>query len=136
MLYVLHQKQFSVFNDTHTPQPFTKALFDEVWEHCDDILSETASRRFRSPEDVNQWLFRYWQLATGSFYPQNTIKKNKYFDLSDEPAVLDEITSAIKTQKYCQIVLNDAAIKNHDYVAARLTETFESILPEKSEFEV
>ena len=124
---------FTAFHDPHTAQPYTKSLFEEVWRNCGDILMEAASHRFRSPDDVNQWLFRYWYLAKGEFHPVNNLKKSRYFDISDD---IDTICNAISSKKYAQIILNDDTVKNPEYVFARLRDAFQSILPEKSSFEI
>lgn len=50
---------FLGFYVAHTPQPFLKKTFEEVWEHCGDILRATSSNRFRNIADVNQYLFKY-----------------------------------------------------------------------------
>lgn len=132
-MFMLSASCFTAFEDPHTAQPYTKSLFEEVWENCHEILMETASHRFRSPDDVNQWLFRYWNLAKGDFYPINNLKKSRYFDISDD---IDTICNAISSKKYAQIILNDDTVKNPEYVFARLRDAFQSILPEKSSFEI
>ena len=89
--------------------------------------------RFRSENDVNQWLFRYWQLCKGNFYPINPKKHRKYYELDEN---INEICTAIKKQKYKEIVLNDAECEDFDERMQKITEAFESILPKKSTFEV
>ena len=88
--------------------------------------------RFRSENDVNQWLFRYWQLCKGNFYPVNPRKDRKYFELD---ADIKEICGAIKNQKYGEIVLNDAECEDFEERMKQIVEAFEAILPEKSGFE-
>ena len=132
-LFLLPWPRFSGFYDPHFAQPYTKLLLKEVWENCEEALSHTMSNRFRSASDVNQWLFRYWMLCKGEFYPHYLEKHRKYFNV-DESA--DEIVYAIKLQKYQEIVLNDADVADYDATMMKIAAAFDEILPEKSSFEV
>ena len=125
-------KETTGFQNYHLPQPYLKSTFDEVWKNCLDVLTETMKSRFRSENDVNQWLFRYWQLCKGNFYPINPAKQRKYFELDMD---IEEIRYAIQKQKYKEIVLNDAECDDFDYRMKKIIEAFDSILPEKSGFE-
>ena len=126
-------KETTGFQNFHLPQPYLKSTLEEVWEKCPDILESTMRSRFRSENDVNQWLFRYWQLCKGTFYPINPRKNRKYFELDMD---INEICSAIKKGKYKEIVLNDADCKDFDYRIEKIAQAFGTILPEKSTFEI
>ena len=125
-------KETTGFQNFHLPQPYLKRTLEEVWEKCPNILQKTMHSRFRSENDVNQWLFRYWQLCKGNFYPINPQKERKYFEIDMN---IDEICAAIKTQKYKEIVLNDAVCTDFGERMKKIVESFEAILPEKSGFE-
>src|SRR5699024_8306639 len=62
-------KHFACFSTRHIPHSYLKKTFEEVWEKEKKVLSETSKSKFRSKENVNQWLMRYWQLASGNFHP-------------------------------------------------------------------
>ena len=47
-------------------------------------MSEVCSHRFRSREDVSQYLLREWQKLEGNFYPVNACRFCRYYDLSDQ----------------------------------------------------
>lgn len=121
------------FQNFHLAQPYLKSTLEEVWEKCPEILNETMHSRFRSENDVNQWLFRYWQLCKGNFSPVNPKKDRKYFELDMN---IDEICSSIKNQKYKEIILNDSACDDFEYRIKQVVDTFNFILPNKSEFEI
>ena len=125
-------KETTGFQNFHLPQPYLKQTLEEVWEKCPNILQKTMHSRFRSENDVNQWLFRYWQLCKGNFSPINPQKERKYFEIDMN---IDEICAAIKTQKYKEIVLNDAVCTDFGERMKKIVESFEAILPEKSKFE-
>lgn len=82
-LALLPWPHFTGFYDHHLPNPFLKTTLEEVWKTCGDILERTSANRFRGNDDVNQWLFRYWQLVEGKFIPTNVNRDSKFFDLPD-----------------------------------------------------
>ena len=132
-LVCLLWKETTGFQNFHLAQSYLKSTLEEAWENCPSILNETMHSRFRSENDVNQWLFRYWQLCKGDFYPINPQKDRKYFELDMD---IEEICDAIKNQKYKEVILNDAECKDFDKQMQSIADAFESILPEKSGFEV
>lgn len=131
-LFLLPWSRFSGFYDPHFAQPYTKSVFEEVWKNCSSILNNTMKSRFRSISDVNQWIFRYWQLCKGHFSPRS-VKKKRYFSFEDN---IDEIIKSIKGQKYIEIVLNDTECIEYDEMVKRIILAFDSILSDKSSFEV
>ena len=121
------------FQNYHLAQPYLKSTLGEAWEKCSEVLNETIHSRFRNEDDVNQWLFRYWQLCKGTFYPINPKKNRKYFEIDMN---IREITDTIKNQKYKEIILNDAKCNSDfEYRMNEILHAFELILPEKSGFE-
>lgn len=62
--------RFPGFYQHHLPSAIKKFTIEEVWNAEQDILDKTCMNKFRSPYDVNQWLFREWQLAGNNFHSQ------------------------------------------------------------------
>lgn len=120
------------FKETHHANAFLKETYEKVWNKEFKKLDETCKNRFRSPLDVNQYIFKYWQFCEGNFYPQKNIKK--FYRIFDD---LDGACNAIKTQKFKLICLNDSD-KNGDFEDAKkaIIDSFEKILPDKSSFEI
>ena len=123
---------FPGFYISHLPCSYLKKTFEEVWNSEPDILNKTCENRFRSVTDVNQWLFEYWQFCTGCFYPRSP-DFGKYYE---GERMIGEMCKDIRTQKYHMICCNDSP-KIHDFnsVRERVSQAFESILGELSEFE-
>lgn len=122
----------------HFAQPYLKTTFDEVWNNCSKTLSQTAGHKFRNQyEDVNQWLFRYWQLCEGNFYSVNHRKDEKMIKLSEWT---DLHTKAIINQKYKEICIDDdtdeVECSDYEIKMKSISEAFEKILPHKSSFEL
>jgi len=126
--------EFSGFIDPHMPSAFIKSTLSEIWEKEPDILDRTCSNKFRTNNDVNQWLIRYWQLASGKFEPKNIKKNTLCIDITDES--VGHIHDMISEQKYEIICLNDSAdIRDFEYCKTNIQAAFEKIMPEKSAFE-
>lgn len=126
---------FTGFYDHHFPSTFLKSTFEEVWRLNENKLRETTASRFRSMSDVNQWLFRYWQLVKGNFYPINVNSDSIFFEIKNEN--IDMIIKTIERKRKKIIVLNDVT-ENIDFSVNKelIKQAFETILSEKSSFEI
>ena len=117
---------------SHLPISYKKKTFDKVWEVASDLLSETASDRFRNNFHVNHWIFQNWQQVTGKFYPRN-INFGKMFLIDDNN---EELIEAITNHEYKCLCINDAyELKNFNKAKKEINKALEYILPEKSSFE-
>ncbi len=128
----LFPDNFLGFKNLHAPGAYLKKTFEEVWEAEKDLLNKTSSHKFRSADDVNQWVMLWWQIASGSFIPYNT--DNLVCSVNENTT--DFVCSAIKNQNNDMICVNDDADEsNFQYLSEELKSAFETILPEKSSFE-
>src|SRR5699024_9004422 len=126
-------KYFTSFLNTHIQYSYLKSTFVEVWEKEEEILKETSKSKFRSKNDVNQWLMRYWQLASGKFSPRD-INDGKLFMLGNDN---EDVFKAIRNHKYKMICTNDKIdIDDFEKQKTLLKDSFQSILPNKSKFEI
>lgn len=134
-LRMLPRRQFSAFFDPHLPNSYLKQTFEDVWDVFYDKLTLTSQTRFRSVNDVSQYLFRYWQLVTGNFAPMNTSKHAKFYEITEN--TIDDIECSIRLQDVEMLVLNDSAeIKNFEELKRRICGAFDEVLPQKSSFEL
>ena len=135
-LALLPWPYFVGFRDTHLPNAFLKSTLREVWENYGNLLAETSSNKFRSLTDHTQWLFRYWQLATGKFCPMNVCRRSAYYPINEKK--LPEIEKVIAFQRKRIIVLNDEEKDipvPFEECKKRICAAFQRILPMKSSFE-
>jgi len=136
---LLPWSRFTGFVDPHMPQPFLKSTFEEIWLKEKEVLEKTSASKFRNCNDVNQYLFRYWQLVQGEFIPIS-MQDTKYITMSMEKLRSGEITQNILSGKYSMVCLNDSEDiqTSEDFLEAKkiLWDAFEKILPTKSAFEV
>lgn len=122
---------FSNFQDFHLPASLLKSSLEELFRLEPEYMKKATSNRFRSHDDVNQWLVKNYNMCKGNFCPRNP-KWGRKFELGiDEGAI-----EYIKEQKGKVICINDSTDElDFDMLQKQLKEAFESILPETSVFE-
>lgn len=125
--------KFTGFVDFHFANSFLKSTLQEVWSNYEEELTNTVKNKFRSYADINQWVFRYWQLCSGDFSPCNMKRGRKYFSIDSD---VSEIVNSISKGKYKEIVLNDAECTDFDKRMEEIKKAFDRLLPNKSSFEV
>jgi len=126
--------KFITLRTPHNAQPYLKSTFEEVWAVAEKELTETSANRFRTVTDYTPELFRTWQICKGNFEPYNTYSDTKMFPLMIKPK---QAIKAIYNQTYSLICLNDNVhIRNYAQVMENIKDAFDSILPEKSSFEL
>lgn len=134
-LVLLPYGKFSRFSEPHMPNSFLKSTFTEVWDECGDILRETSASRFRELGNVNQWLFRDWQIAKGDFVPYDVYRDSVCYELSD--LILGQVESVIREQRKSILVINDSSdISSFETAKQCINSALDAILPEKSSFEL
>lgn len=134
-LCYLANKSLPVCNYEHLAHPHLKSTIADVWEKCPADLDHACSFKFRSDEQVNQWLFLAWNQALGKFFPCSQGRRGRRFRIA--PEEIDFICHTIEAQTIPQVCLNDTHV-NTDPVgcAERIISSFERILPHKSAFEL
>ena len=126
---------FPGFRNHHMPQAYLKSTFREVWEAEEQLLREVSSHRFRDITDVNQYVFRYWQLMSGKFHPVNIVNDSVRYAISDDK--IDKLTETIRNQKRDILVTYDTdQISDFEVLEKKINSAFDSTLPEKSSFEI
>jgi len=123
------------YYDPHQPTSFLKETFYKVWEKERDILITTSESRFKNDTNVNQYLFRYWQLASGNFYPRKVDTMKMMPIKTKEDVML--ACEYILNKKYQLLCINDTDnIYDFDDATKQINDAFEKMLPKKSKFEL
>lgn len=129
-----HYPKFVTLRTPHNAQPFLKQTFEDVWANCEKELIEMSSHRFRSDQDLTPELFKTWQICKSDFNPYNIYQNTKMFPLIIKSK---QAIAAVRNQTYSLVCLNDNVhIRNYEQVMKELQNSFETILPEKSSFEL
>lgn len=127
---LLFPDYFTGFRNLHGPSAFRKQTFREVWEAEPKLLMQTCAHRFRSAEDVNQWAFLWWQVAGGCFCHRDA----EGFAQGVSGTSIGKLCRTVEQQRYEFLCIQDAGGDVAEALA-RLGRSFQTILPEKSEYE-
>lgn len=133
MLNTLFPDYFTGFQNLHAPAAYLKRTFEEVWEAEPALLDSTCRDKFRQASNVNQWVCLWWQVASGNFEPgivDNVVD-------SVTAGNLEAMCGIIEEQAHDFVCINDPdGDVDFEALSVRLKKAFETILPEKSSFEI
>lgn len=133
LLVHLTQDHFLQFQDLHLPESFLKSTFEEVWAAEGEILEKASRNRIRAEDGVNQYVFRYWDLARGNFVPRGVHGTRYNVRLS----CLNQCVRDISDAKSPSICINDSPeCDDFDTCKMKILEAFQKRYPEKSSFEL
>lgn len=132
-IYLLPCPRFPGMLMQHLPNPYLKSTFAEVWDKEYELLDQTCKNKFRSLNDVNQWIFKEWQLASGRFATQSP-----NMGVSLLPRDITRACKIVEHQKYKMLSFNDEDIPNHEFlrIKKRINNSFDKIFPNPSRFEM
>lgn len=118
--------------EQHIPFSYLKSEVQQVWEKEFEELDKTSRHKFRNVEDLNEWLFRMWQLFKGKFIPRS-YRFGKLISASNIDAL-----EHYMADKNCKLLCinDDASVVDFDKTKKMVNERLDRILPEKSSFEV
>ena len=126
--------EFTGFLLHHQPASYFKHTLEDVWLAEQECLENTCKMKFRTKDDVNQYVFRYWQLGKGEFAPSNFFNRGNYVSVGEKS--IDYIQTIVKS-KYKLLCLNDADMEvNFAVEKNKMIKAFEEKFPSKSSFEL
>ena len=118
----------------HVPTSFCKSTFYEVWEKEGQYLNNVCKNKFRTSNDVSQWLFQIWQIASNKVYVRDA-SFSKYYEICKK-SIKKDIDEIIR-KKHKLICLNDGdKTDNFEVLKKSITAMFEELFPNKSSFEL
>jgi hypothetical protein len=124
-------------NHWHHPQPLLKQTLKDVYGTFSEEMMASSQNKFRSNNDLNQYMYRYWQLIKGNFYPHR--HDDDLIANIDSYAILEKLIENLETNNHINFVcFNDSTtLSNSEYdkVKARLTAYLENHFPHKASFE-
>ena len=130
-------KRFFWFEHWHLPQPYLRKTLLEVKNKFAKEMSLCSKNRFRSNTDLTQYLYRYWHLAKGEFYP---IKHDD--GIEDNICSIEDLNNMInrcEKEKPKFICFNDSpALSDLDYeiIKNKIIFYLDKNFPEKASFEL
>ncbi len=133
VLNTLFPDHFTGFQNLHAPGAYLKQTFAEVWAAEPVLLDSTCRDKFRQASNVNQWVCLWWQVASGNFEP--CVVDNVVDSVIAEN--LEEMCGIVEGQTHDFVCINDPeADVDFESLSQRLKRAFDTILPEKSSFEI
>ncbi len=136
--FILRTMIFSRFNsilglfEPHIPFSYNKSSFEELWQKEFDVLDNTSKNKFRTRDDVSEWLVRHWQLMSGKFEPRRW-DFGLYMRGSDTEGVASLLKNPGKTRLVC---INDSTtVEDYEKCKTLVNKALDELLPEKSMFE-
>lgn len=129
----LYPNYFTGFKNIHAPAAYLKRSFQEVWNAEPEKLDSTCRDKFRTSDNVNQWVVLWWQIASGQFSPK--VIDNQVMKISD--ATINQLCEVIENQQSSYVCVNDPEEEiNFPELSRRLKSSFEKLFPDKSVFEL
>ena len=127
-------KSLPVGNYAHLALPHLKSTLKEIWDCQGEIMDATCKHKFRSDDQVNQWLCCGWNQAEGRFYPAH--EKNLGIRVVMSPRSVGRAEELILGQSVPQICTNDTSLNTDYYTSCeRVLKALSTILPTRSSFE-
>ena len=121
------------FYDYHIPISHKKSVFKLLEEKEGQLFLNTYKNKFRSKDEINHWLMRYWNLCSGNFVPRN-INFGRYYEIANSNIELRNIFMKDKCKVIC---VNDSTeIENFGETKKEILEIFEEKFPNKSKYEL
>ncbi|MBF1490981.1 MAG: Stealth CR1 domain-containing protein [Prevotella pallens] len=134
IILLFNRIDFQHFYTQHNEKAFLKSVYKEVWEKEPEILSESCTK-FRESVSVNNYLFRYWQLASNKFYPTK-LRGKAMIPISE--CNMEKIHHNLFDPNIKSLCLNDSIFCTDDYYETAkmlLKKWFKEKFPFKSQFE-
>ena len=121
-----------IYKNYHSVVPMLKSVCKKV--HIDnEIKIYNSISQFREKKNINQYVYMYYMYFNNMYNNKNW--DCRYTSFSDNTQ--EEIFSFIHHQKQKVLCINDAGYKgNINYTKLLFKSAFQSILPEKSKFEI
>jgi len=130
-------KRYIWLNHWHHPQPLLKQTLQDVYDAFSEEMMQSSRNKFRSKSDLNQYMYRYWQLSTGNFYPYRH-QDDLIANISSVEVLEEMLTDLEKSQQTNFVCFNDSTdLSESEYLSVknRLTDFLEKHFPQKASFE-
>lgn len=132
-VFLLPWSRFTGFFDHHLPQPYLKSSFLKSWDLYGMELFATCNSKFRQKSDVNHFLIRYTQLASGLFTPKNIGDYGDFCAVNQIDSNL--LADKIKSFRKKILVINDGDVDDFFEYQSTISKAFEIKFNNKSKFE-
>jgi hypothetical protein len=136
-LFQYFYKKLIWINHWHHPQPLLKKTLQEVYTAFSDEMMACSRNKFRSNSNLDQYMYRYWQLIHGNFHP---FKYNDGLVTNlDSMEILNSMIDKLQSTQHINFVcFNDSVHltdEAYQQVKNTLNDFLEKRFPDKASFE-
>ncbi len=132
LLYIW--KKYFFISHWHNLQPYTLSTVKETYSRFEKPMMACSRNKFRSDNDLNQYIYRYYHLATENFYPY--YHNDGYYANITSFKTLENILDELELKSYNFVSIYDNYKKEEsDMVIEKLTNFLEQKFPNKASFE-
>ena len=130
----LNRSTFDGLVIPHLSVPYRRSDLERVWNLYGKELQDTMYHRFREETDLNHFLFRFWRLCEGDFYPR---RSRGYYIALKNPTSVKVAAQIIRNRKKPEVCINDDW-QTGDFEVARdtINRAFDYVLTEKCKYEI
>jgi hypothetical protein len=112
-------KQFFWFEHWHHPQPYTKKNIQTVLSLFNNEMKVASKNRFRTSTDLTAYIYRYWHLLTGDYYPFK-YNDGAHVQLSSKDKI-DKLKQELAAKNINFICFNDTVhLSDDEFISVRL----------------
>lgn len=127
-------KKYFFLSHWHHPQPYKFSLIKKVYCEFKNPMLKGSKNKFRSDNDLQQYLYRYYHLSKQNFYPY--YHNDGYLARIRSVKALDKIFEELQTNKYNFVAIyDDYKNEEEDKILDKLTNFLETRLHQKASFE-
>ena len=133
---ICRDSYMSGFYYVHFASPLRKSTLQKTEQEFSKEFGATSKNKFRTPNDVTQWMFKIHDIVNGNYVPCSPYHYGRYKNLSKEwKSIIDDI----KMKRNLMVCINDnpdITKDNYEHIRDSINAAFESVFPEKSSFEI
>lgn len=120
----------------HHPQPYLMSSLKETYKRYKNHMDNCSKNKFRSNDDLTQYIYRYKALMDGEYYP-TMHKDGLCINIKSTKHTKKTINRLNKTKQINFICFNDSNITNSDFILIKNEVNYflEGKFPKKASFE-
>lgn len=135
LISLFRRTEFQHFYTPHNEKAFLKEVYKEVWKAEPEMMEKSCSR-FREALSLNNYLLRYWQLASNRFYPTKLCGKNVLQLGKDSVECIENYLFDERCKSLCLNDSSNCTQEQFNRLKPKLASLFEKKYPLKSKFEL
>lgn len=123
-----------VADASEVTEELLKSTYEEIWAKYRVVMDQTSRNKFRSIRDVNQYLLKHWQVASGNYKALVFRKISCY--VSSFPEDMNRLKRAMDNSSCRMVCINDSQVGgDFQQSITEINELLNHRMPMRSSFE-